>query len=109
MIGTFSSVNAKGYVFLAKFQPRPINAGGKLALWVEGGVPDYTWSVTGSDFTLDEATTSTQYNIITAGNDTNYGAAEEVTVTDAGGNSVTIDIVCCSTNNCCTDRYYCII
>ena len=57
IIPPFSSPTDRGYKFLRVFDQYSIAPGGRLALYVEGGIPNYNWSLTPNeiDYTLQAA------------------------------------------------------
>ena len=93
--------NKTDYQFKFEFSPDSLSAGNGIVIYVEGGCADFTWTITGSDFTLDDATTSVRYNVIRADNATAAGVSETLTVTDSCGTAIEITIICCDANNCC--------
>jgi len=77
-----------------------IAPGGSINLWVNSGglsCPDYTWTVSGTGYTLNKAVTENDLETVTltsAGGTcgVNYGAVATVTVTDKCGLSTTAEI-----------------
>ena len=93
-----------------RFSIKPLvqsfNRGTKFLVEVSNGVPPYTWEVTGTDFSFDNAETSVPYNFITAASDAENNNVEEVTVTDANGDEVTTYCSVCGTDVCCEAEDY---
>lgn len=106
IIPPFSNATDRGYKFLRVFDQYYVARGGRLVLYVEGGIAPYDWEVTGTDFTLDEAQTNVQYNFITVDDAAVLDNVETVTITDANSQSVTIDVCTCNPTNCEDDPSY---
>ena len=106
IIPPFSSGSDRRYRFLRVFDQYDGARGGRIGLYVEGGVPPYTWVVTGDVFTLDDEETEVQYNFVTVAADADADVVETVTVTDDVGSEVTIGVCSCNITNCCEDGDY---
>ncbi len=100
IIPPFSASSDRGYKFLRVFDQYYASRGGRLVLWVEGGIAPYDWVVTGSDFTLDAAQTNVQYNFISVNDAAVLDNTETITITDANNVSVTIVVCTCNPTNC---------
>jgi hypothetical protein len=100
IIPPFTSASDRGYKFLRVFDQLFAARGGRLVLYVEGGIAPYDWVVTGSDFVLDEAQTSVQYNFVTVNDAAVIDNVETVTVTDANGSAVTMIVCTCNPTIC---------
>jgi hypothetical protein len=106
IIPPFSSGSDRRYRFLRVFGQYHACRGGTIVLQVEGGVPPYTWEVTGDIFTLDAAETDEQYNFVTVAEDADIDKQETVTVTDDVGTAVTMVVCTCNPSDCCEDADY---
>ncbi len=100
IIPPFTASSDRGYKFLRVFDQYYASRGGRLVLWVEGGIAPYDWVVTGSDCTLDAAQTAVQYNFITIDDAATLDNTETITITDANNESVTIVVCTCNPINC---------
>jgi len=105
LIPPFTTATDRGYKFLRVFDQYNVARGGRIVLYVEGGISPYTWAVSGTDFTLDEEETDVQYNFLEAAADIDIDVTETVTITDANSEEVTIDVCSCniSSEACTTD------
>jgi len=104
-IPPFSSCAAPGYDFSAGRFNRYVFVGRPMIAFINGGVPPYTWSITGSEFTLANLTTSSQFNRIVTNSNTVIGeSVAEVTVTDSCGREVSFTINCCAAYLCCDQQ-----
>lgn len=75
--------------------PDTIAPGGSITLYVSGGCPPYSWSVSGLGYTLDNASTTDVTNGLNSASGTcgvNYGPIATVTVTDDCSDSVSFGI-----------------
>jgi len=70
--------------------PETIAQSSSAAISVQGGKAPYSWSVSGTDFTLDDASTNDVNNTLNAGA-SSCGTAT-ITVTDACGDSVEFEV-----------------
>lgn len=107
--GPFDSCYDRGYFFNYGFNPEHIPNSGSKVIRVEGGVAPYTWEITGTKFTLAEAETDVQYNIVVGDDTVDAGDSETLTVTDACGTEVSGDIIGCEPaeiTTCCDDAGY---
>ena len=74
-----------------------IAPGGTATIVVQGGCEDYTWSVSGTGYTLDNATTTVLSNTLncaagTCGDVNDYSAIATVTITDNCSTEITTKI-----------------
>jgi hypothetical protein len=103
-IDPYDSCDQAGYMFSRASGIFNVFIGRDTILYVNGGVPPYTWSITGNDFDLDKTVTTVQYNLVRANANTVVReSAEEITVTDSCGNEATFFVQCCSTYTCCEE------
>ncbi len=84
---------ADPFTFNDASTPDTITPGGAISIYVAGGCGPYSWSVVGTGYTLDSATTEngTVVNGLNSASGTcgiNYGPFATVTVTDNCGDSV---------------------
>jgi hypothetical protein len=71
--------------------PDTIAPGGSISVYVSGGCPPYSWSVSGTGYTLDNASTTGLINGLNSAAGTcgvNYGPVATVTITDNCSDSV---------------------
>ena len=102
---SFISCDTKGYDFTIGRFNRFIFIGRPMIAFVNGGVPPYTWTITGNEFDLAQAVTSSQFNrIVTNGNTVVRDSVEEVTVSDSCGQEATFIVTCCSRYLCCDQQ-----
>lgn len=87
--------NKTDYQFYPSFNDEYLSIGRSKTIRITGGCADFSWSVSGSDFTLANATTSDRENIISAGFEASIGTHETVTVTDSCGNSIEFSVFLC--------------
>ncbi len=92
--------------FSIKPIPDAFSFGAKYYVEIVGGTPPFTWSVTGTDFSFDNSSTTVRNNILTASETAENGNTEEITVTDANGVEVTTYCTVCGTTICCEDPNY---
>ena len=72
-----------------------ITPGGTAVVVVQGGCEDYTWSVSGTGYTLDNATTTGLSNTLNSASGTcgvDYGPVATVTITDNCSTQITAKI-----------------
>ena len=101
-IPPFSSSSDNGYFFSRGLIIGNVFIGRDTIIYVNGGVPPYTWSVTGTAFSLMATTTTDQFNKIFSNENTIAGeSTEEITVVDAEGSSIDFIIQCCARYTCC--------
>lgn len=98
--------NKANYQFFFDFNPDFISVSGGIVINILEGCANFSWEITGTDFTLDEATTSVRYNIVRADAGTTIGTTETLTVTDSCGTVIEATIVCCDANVCCDQPDY---
>ena len=101
MIGPFRSCDAPRYALIKKMLDESIMRGSKLVVYVQGGVPPYNWSITGTKFSVAADQTQVNYVVVTASVQASKGDEELLTVTDACGSSQDYLIRCCSNDICC--------
>lgn len=101
LLANVTCCNALDYRFNFDFNPDYVSVNGGIVINIIEGCADFTWEITGSDFTLDDATTSVRYNIVRAGAGTTVGTTETLTVTDSCNTVIEATIVCCDANVCC--------
>jgi hypothetical protein len=108
IVAPYNSCSDTGYFFIYSFNPDYVGRGNSIVLYVEGGVPPYQWSVSGSAFTLLSSETTEQWNIITCDPATAVEVTETVTVIDSCGTTVSGSVCACEVDNtvCCSDPSY---
>jgi len=75
------------YFFHYGFNYELIGAGETVAITIRGGCPDFTWAVTGSDYSFAHATTSVRTNDLTA-IAVPSGDGATITITDSCGSII---------------------
>ena len=106
----FEDCNDPTYFFSGDGGMISINAGEPRVVGVHGGVPPYTWYITGK---IGKEPFKLSYSLTYGGKPNNVikttsyvvvgESVEEITVTDSCGNEAVMYVRCCYQHNCCTD------
>ena len=102
MIQDYPCGDESGHYFISSpLNVYSIGRSGSVVLYVEGGCPNFMWASDNAWATFSSATTSVRYNTIESGAD--EGQDTVVTVTDANGLKVTINVPWNGAVSCCED------
>jgi len=102
MIQDYPCGDETGHYFISSpMNIYSIGRSGSVVLYVEGGCPNFTWASDNVWATFSSATTSVRYNTIES--TAAEGQDTVVTVTDANGLEVTINVPWNGAASCCED------
>jgi len=102
MIQDYPCGEEPGHYFISSpLNVYSIGRSGSIVLYVEGGCSNFTWASDNAWATFGTAETSVRYNTIESGAD--EGQDTVVTVTDANGLEVTINVPWNGAASCCED------
>ena len=102
MIQDYPCGDETGHYFISSpLNVYSIGRSGSVVLYVEGGCPNFTWASDNAWATFSSATTSVRYNTIES--TAAEGQDTIVTVTDANGLEVTINVPWNGAVSCCED------
>jgi len=102
MIQDYPCGDETGHYFISSpLNVYSIGRSGSVVLYVEGGCPNFTWASDNAWATFSSATTSVRYNTIES--TAAEGQDTVVTVTDANGLEVTINVPWNGAASCCED------
>lgn len=104
---SYTSCSDRGYFFEADAEEIVVHTGAPGVAMVNGGVPPYRWSITGTAFMFYAYNTNTGDNrVYVTGSYVPGESVEEITVTDRCGSEVTIQVVGCIREVCCDRADY---
>ena len=109
LLADVACCNDPNYQFYFGYNPETNYIGELMPITIKGGCPPFNWSVSGSDFGLEEATTTDRSNNVGVVGDIEQGVTETVTVTDACETSIECLVGLCRVaydGNCCSDEDY---
>jgi len=102
MIQDYPCGDEAGHYFISSpLNVCSIGRSDSAVLYVEGGCPNFTWASNNEWATFSSAETAVRYNTIESA--AGEGQDTTVTVTDANGLEVTIDVPYCDAASCCDD------
>jgi len=102
MIQDYPCGDEAGHYFISSpLNVCSIGRSDSAVLYVEGGCPNFTWASDNEWATFSSAETAVRYNTIESA--AGEGQDTTVTVTDANGLEVTIDVPYCDAASCCDD------
>ena len=81
-----------GFAYDTENSGETIDRSDSIEVFVEGGCPPFTWSVSGTDFSLDNETTTSRQNTLNAG--ASACGTATITVTDDCGDEITGYVRC---------------